>query len=341
MNMDENKLMKNYVKKTVKSFLGDKNAMEKLRRESEKPDEDELEIISVSPLRENKTEPESEGKLIIVPLLEDIYYILSLYHSGVKLTNAEEDIIKNNRLKDRNEFIENFREYLPGVPDAQIPKAVAWVMGNYLKFMANLERKAMQVILAERIGALADVRHDGLPLPPYPSQDLLYFRNEYKKGKITHSEARREVIEHLNLLIEAAEMDFERERKEFYEVINRAFSEITNIGDDSSIRDALAKNVGKFISEKYKTARELSGFYDKPKNVEVEKREFPFMPAVLEIIIKTGNLTGDYEVSPLIKKLEFSMINLNNATQFGVEDAMNAYRHQVLIYFYGKAKKEF
>jgi len=50
MNMDENKLMKNYVKKTVKSFLSDKNAMEKLRRESEKPDEDELEIISVSPL---------------------------------------------------------------------------------------------------------------------------------------------------------------------------------------------------------------------------------------------------------------------------------------------------
>jgi len=332
--MYDNKSLKNYVKKTVKNISGNKELMNELKKEAEKQDSGELEIVSVSELQENKL------KRISVPLQEDIYYILSLYHFGEKLTSAEEDMIRNHSLKDRKEYLKKFKKYLPNVLDENIFGVVMWVMKKYLKFMAKLERTAMQVIFAERIIALSKIKKKGCSMPPHPSPDLMDFWKEYKKGKFTHSRAKSEVKECLNLLAEEAGMDFERERKDFYEAINKSFSEISDIEDNKNIEETLIKNIKKFISEKYKG---MSSIPELPKDadISIQEREFPFMPKVLEIIIKSENLNNDFEVTPLIKKLEVAVFNLNLAVQMGVEDAMNSYKHNVLIYFYRKANERF
>lgn len=339
--MHNDKFLKNYIKKTVKKVLDNKEMMDSIAEEAKKQDEDELEIISVShPKKEQK-----EGKRVLVPLPEDIYYILSLHHSGEKLTAAEQDIIRNHPLKDREEFIKKFKSYLPGVKDADIPKAVAVVMKNYLKFMTNLEKTAMQIIFAERILALADIKKKKQILPPLSSQELMDFWKEYKKGKFTRSMVKTKAKEHLNLLAEEAEVTFDRERKEFYELINDAFSEISDISNEKKIHETLIKNIRKFISERY--SQEYKPLAMKTEEITgaeiekiIEKREFPFMPIILEIIIKSENLTSDPEIAPLIKNLEIAMFNLNIAAQMGVEDAMNAYKHHILIYFYKKAAEK-
>ncbi|ODS35377.1 hypothetical protein BEH94_00585 [Candidatus Altiarchaeales archaeon WOR_SM1_SCG] len=338
--MYDDKYLKDYVQKTTRNFLNNKEIMNSLRMDAEKRDEDELEIVS-----QEKEPGDAEVKRILVPLAEDIYYMLSAYHLGEKLTPAEEDIIKSHPLKDRKEYIEKFKKYLPGVADENIPGVVMWVMKNYLEFMADLERTSMQVIFAERIGALAEIKKKKQLLPPHPSPELRDFWTEYRKGKFTKSRVKREVKEHLDFMIESAEMDFERERKDFYEVIKKSFSEISNIGNNKNIQEALLGNVRKFMETEKQEFSPQAGYSEKitDERIEklIEKREFHFMPVILEIIIKSENLAGDFEIAPLIEKLKIAVFNLNIAAQMGVEDAMNAYKHNVLIYFYRKAGGKF
>jgi hypothetical protein len=312
--------------------------MDKLKKEVEEHDEDKLEIVSVSGLQENKDNAEKDGKRILVPLPEDIYYVLSLYHFGEKLTPAEEDIIGNHPLKNREEYIKKFKRYLPRVSDENIPGVVMWVMKKYLNFMAGIEKTTMQIIFAERIIELAGIKKKGVSLPPYSSPDLTDFWGGYKKGRLTPDRTKKEVVENLNLLVESAETRFDIERKEFFELISKSFSKISDIGDDKNIRETLIKDVKDFISEKYNG---MEDFYESAEKTELQKREFPFMPDILEVIIKTENLINDPEVASLIKKLEFSTVNLNIAIQTGVEDAMNAFKPHVLVYFYSKADGKF
>ncbi|PKP51937.1 MAG: hypothetical protein CVT90_02865 [Candidatus Altiarchaeales archaeon HGW-Altiarchaeales-3] len=335
--------LNDYVRKTIKDFTNDKEIIDLLSTDANKKnnEDDELEIISVKELEPSKRQQRQDsGHRVIVPLPEDIYYILSLYHSGERLTAAEEDMVKNHHLKNEREFINKFKNYLPGVPERNIPLAVMRVMKNYLVFMAKIERKCMQVMFAERIIVLAKIKKKGFPLPPYPSPGLLDFRDNYKRGKVSQKNIKTEIIGQLNLLIEDAEMNFENERKDFYEVINKAFSEISDISSDEEIESAIIKNIKANILENYKKLDNINPAM-KTSGALLEMREFFFMPGILEIIIKSENLVNNSEIAPLIKKLEFVMVNLNAALQMGIEDAMNAYKHHVLIYFYNNAREEF